>query len=87
MDTTFFDPSWVLPTKSESIQMVTEIVRSQAVEEKKRPVILAVDMLGQEEILSAVQRNLHDSHGHIVLPLNRCNEELMNRNAFTVWNA
>ena len=87
MDTTFFDPSWVLPTKSESIQMVTEIVRSQAVEEKKRPVILAVDMLGQEEILSAVQRNLRDSHGHIVLPLNRCNEELMNRNAFTVWNA
>ena len=35
MDTTFFDPSWVLPTKSESIQMVTEIVRSQAVEEKR----------------------------------------------------
>jgi len=80
MDTTFFDPSWVMPTQSDSAEMIVTLLRQEA--SGGRKVFLAVDMLGQERILQAV----FDAFGsQVVLPMNKCNQSKMNRNALRVW--
>ena len=85
MDTTFLHPSWSIPTKSESTALLVELLRQLDVA-RGRKVFLAVDMLGQEDILTAVHHALGSTLGSIVLPLNACNQSKMNRNAMLVWN-
>jgi Cft2 family RNA processing exonuclease len=94
MDTTFFHPSWIMPTKSQSTEMILELLRHEALADttesssaakKVKQIILAVDMLGQEDVLTAVQNKFESTHGKVVLPLNRCNQSKTNHNALKVW--